>query len=356
MGEKEKLESRMPLSENRWQRHDQERFGLATQIQEVSRRSFVKRFATLGCSIAGMPYARGFQSARPRRIGLAVGDDPEGGVSAFRETLRNLGYVEGQNLTIETRRAAGAGATAELARMDLELLVVNALPMALEARNANPAMPLVIVTTPGLISNGFANTMEHPGGNATGIDELPPGVTARRLELLKTAAPSVSRVALLSTTPGRGGHELQLADAQDAASKLHVSVMPYRATSLAELKDALQSIAAGGMNGLLSFQGGLAFVNRQLIIDFAEKQRIPAIYQATVFATAGGLMTWAPDLVDQYRIAAGYVDKILKGAKPGDLPFRYPPRYYLTLNNTAAKKLGLTFPPALVSQADRILP
>jgi len=217
-------------------------------------------------------------------------------------------------------------------------------------------MPLVIVTTPGIVINGLAKTMEHPGGNVTGIDELPPGVTAKRLELLKTAAPAVSKVALLSTTPGRGGHETQLADAQEAATRIGVAVKPYRATSLAELESALASIAADGMNGLLNFQGGLSFVNRQLIVDFAARQRIPAIYQATVFVKAGGLMTWAPDIVEQHREAARYVDKILKGANPGDLPIRYPARYFLSLNNTAAKSLGLTFPPALVAQADRVLP
>jgi len=170
------------------------------------------------------------------------------------------------------------------------------------------------------------------------------------------AASAVSRVALLSTTPGRGGHELQLADAEEAAGKLSVAVKPYRAASPPELQQALAGIAADGMNGLLTFQGGLSYVSRRLIVDFAAKHRMPAIYQATVFADAGGLMTWAPNLVDQFRAAAGYVDRILKGANAGDLPIRYPSRYYLTLNNTAARNLGLSFPPALISKADRILP
>lgn len=191
------------------------------------------------------------------RIGLTFGEDPEGGIAAFKETLRELGYVEGQNLVIEARdvlrATAGTNVAADLARMELELVVAHARRSALAARGANPAMPLVIITTPGLITNGFAKTIDHPGANATGTDELPPGVTARRLELLKMAAPAVSRVALLSTTPGRGGHELQLADAEEA----------------------------------------------------------------------------------------GYVDRILKGANAGDLPIRYPSRYWLTLNNTAARKPGV---------------
>ena len=292
---------------DRTQRCQQEGYCGLTRIPGMSRRSFAIGVATLGGAIPIVPSANG-QNVRVRRIGAALGDDTEGGGAAFRETLRELGYVEGQNIVIEER---GTNAVADLARMDIEMLVVVALPVALAARAANSAMPLVIVTGAGLVSNGFAKTMEHPGGNATGTEELPPGLTARRLELLKTAAPAVSRVALLSTTPGRGGHETQLADAQEAAIKLGVTVRPYRATSLAELERALGMIASESMDGFLNFQGGLSFVNRQLIVDFAASHHIPAIYQATVFAIAGGLMTWAPDLVDQQRTAAKYVDRIL---------------------------------------------
>ena len=336
-------------------RHQKQGQPELTRTLEINRRAFLLRsLVSAGCAILLLPSANGQQPPRVRRIGLVLGNDGVGGGAAFRQELRRLGYVEGQNLYIEARENARADSAAELARMDLELVVVQVLPGALAARAANPAMPLVIVTTPGIVSNGLAKAMEHPGGNATGIDELPPGVTAKRLELLKTAVPSVSKVALLSTTPGRGGHETQLADAQDAAGRLGVAVKPYRATSLAELDRALASIVADGMNGLLNFQGGLSVVNRQRIIDFAAKHRIPAIYQAMVFSRDGGLMTWAPDLTEQHREAARYVDKILKGANPGDLPIRYPARYFLSLNNTTAKNLGLTFPPALVAQADHV--
>jgi putative ABC transport system substrate-binding protein len=277
---------------------------VAPENRGITRRAFITGLAVVGCAFPVVPFAQQAQPVRVRRIGLVVGDDPEGLEAAFRETLRNQGYIEGQNLLIEARYSlrspSGTGVAAELVHMDLELVVVPSLPSALVAQQANPSMPLVIVTTPGIVSNGFAKSIEHPGGSATGIDELPPGVTATRLELLKAAAPAVSRVALISTTPGRGGHEAQLADAQDAAARLGVLVKPYRATTIDELKQALAATAADGMNGLLTFQGGLSFVNRQLIVDFAAAQRMPGMYQATVFAAAGGLMTWAPDLVDQY--------------------------------------------------------
>jgi hypothetical protein len=210
----------------------------------------------------------------------------------------------------------------ELSRMDLALIVATALPQALEVRNANPEMPMVIGTCPGMVSNGFAQSLEHPGGIYTGMDELPAGVTARRLSLLKLAAPSVTRVALLSTTPGRGGHETQVADAETVASSLGVEVRPYRAASLTELRRALEQLAIDRMNGMLNFQGGLSLTNRQFIVDFAAEKRIPAVYQATLFAEAGGLMAWAPDLTEQFREAARFVAEILRGAKPGDLPIK----------------------------------
>ena len=327
-----------------------------------SRRAFVSRLAVLGVALPLTSITRHVRLRAPRRIGFITGNEPSL-VAAFNDALRALGYVPGENLIVETRliergasnTAALPEAAAALARSDLDFIVAGALPYALEIRKANPVMPMVIVTCPGMVSNGFARTLEHPGGNATGIDELPPGVTAKRLTLLKAAAPAVSRIALLSTTPGVGGHELQLADAEQTASTLGVSVKVYRVTSPSELQPALASMVADSMNGLANFQGGLSLASRQVIVDFAATHRLPAVYQATLFAEAGGLMTWAPDLEEQYRIAAEYVDKILKGAKPGDLAIRFPARYYLTVNASAARGLGLTLPKALLAQADRVL-
>ena len=329
------------------------------QLQQ-SRRRFLTHLGGL-CSAIPVAF-RAFpdQGRGVRRIGYI-----NGGLSslhdAFRNTLRALGYVEGQNLFLDLRVVSSSqGAdmpkhAAELAKSDLELVVAGALPYALEIRRVNPAMPMVIATCPGMVSNRFAKSLEHPGGNVTGMDELPPGVTAKRLTLLKTVVPSISRVALLSTTPGHGGHEAQVADAEQAAAALKISVKVYRATSSPELETALTSIASDGMNGLANFQGGLSIFHRQMIVDFASRHRLPAVYQATLFAEAGGLMAWAPDLEEQYRIAAGYVDQILKGANPGDLPIRHPARYFWTVNQTAAKGLGLTLSPSVLAKADRVI-
>jgi putative ABC transport system substrate-binding protein len=245
---------------------------------------------------------------------------------------------------------------AELGAMDHAFVVAAALPQALAMRQANPRMPMVIITCPGMVSNGFAASHDRPGGIYTGMDELPPGVTRRRLQLLKRAAPSVSRVALLSTTPGRGGHETQLADAERAGPALGIGVKAYRASSLSEIHTALEAIASDGMNGLLNFQGGLSLANRQVIVDFAAAHRLPAVYQSLFFVQAGGLMAWAPDQREQYRMGARYADRILKGTKPGDIPVRHPEPYLLQLNKTAAAALGLTLPADLLAEADEVLP
>lgn len=176
-----------------------------------SRRSFVSRLGLFCCALPLRARGHQVQPSRVRRIGFLIGAAPSL-ITAFEEELVRLGYVDGENLVIEKRISRPntpdlVVQASELAHMNLDLIVAAALPQALEVRKANPAMPMVIATCPGMVSNGFARSLKRPGGLYTGMDELPPGVTAKRLRLLKTAAPKVSRVALLSTTPGRGGHE-----------------------------------------------------------------------------------------------------------------------------------------------------
>lgn len=320
-----------------------------------SRRWFVSRLGLMGCALPLAAYAHRVESSRVPRIGFLIGPFPTL-ITAFDDELRRLGYVDGTNLIVERRVSGLTSDIAELAQMDLDLIVAAALPVALEVRRVNPAMPMVIATCPGMISNGFAKSLKRPSGIYTGMDELPPGVTAKRLRLLKTAAPKVSRVALLSTTPGRGGHEAQLADAEKAAGSLRLTVKAYRATSRKELEAALTHLVNDGMEGLLNFQGGLSLVHRELIVEFAAKNRLPAIYQSAFFVEAGGLMSWAPNQEEQFREAARYVDRIVRGAKPGELPIHFPRRYYLTLNKSVAEGLGLVVARGLAAKADRVLP
>lgn len=287
---------------------------------------------------------------RTPHIGLLVSNAFPELAQAFYEELREHGFIDGQNVIVEESESAGM-----LATRDLDFIVAGSLPWAIAVRDANPNMPMVITTCPGMISNGFARSLEHPGGLYTGLDELPPGVTAKRLTLLKTAAPLVKRVALLSTTPGVGGHETQTADAEHAARQLAISVKVYRAKTVAEVDGALAAIAHDRMDGLLNFQGAVGIMKREAIVEFAARQRLPAIYQATMFAEIGGLMTWAPALGEQHREAARLAARILKGAKPGDLPIKHPEKYFLTINAGAAEKIGLLLPPALLAEASRVI-
>lgn len=322
----------------------------------LSRRTMLIGAAALCCGRTRGEEPRGPRRKLPR-IGFMSGLGYPELDAAFTDELRKAGLVEGRDLTIERRFSRPntddlATLGHELANLDLALVAVTALPAALVVREANPRMPMVIGTCPGMVANGFAQTLEKPGGIYTGVDELPPGVIARRMTLLKTAAPAVTRLALLSTAPGTIAHEIQVADARRAAAELDLPVKAYRATSLAEIREALDALRADGMNGLQNLQGGLSLANRRLIVDFAAGHRIPAIYQARLFVPAGGLMAWAPDQSDQMRIAARMVARILGGTPPGDIPVAYPPEYSLLLNRRAAERIGLAFPRAILDQAD----
>lgn len=339
-----------------------------TRNERQSRRTFIAAAAAAAAASIGVPTTTfGWQGVR--RIGLLLGDDAAAG-EAFAEELARLGYG-GDRVQIDTRilggGRGGASTIAEMARANVDLLVVAALPIALEVRRINQRVPLVVVTGPALSCNfgiapcpaGVLTQRAEPvprDTNVTGIDELPPGVTAKRLTLLKTAFPRLRRIALLSTTPGIGGHEIQLADAEQAARSLDVTVRAYRATTVEQLKETFTRIAADGNEGLLNFQGGLSFVNRALIIAFAAKQGLPAIYQARAFPESGGLMAWAPDLRDQFRQAADYAARILGGASPGELPIRHPSKYDLVVNASTANGLSVRIAPEVLSQADRVVP
>jgi putative tryptophan/tyrosine transport system substrate-binding protein len=324
-----------------------------------TRRTILADMARFTAVLPLINRSRAMAQPRVPRIGFMSGAEPSL-ISSFEDEMRQLGYVPGTNVHIEMRIGRmntndSSVHAAELGAMDLDFVVVAALPQALVMRLANPKMPMVIITCPGMVSNGFAASFERPGGIYTGLDELPPGVTRKRLQLLKRAAPSISRVALLSTTPGRGGHETQVADAESAARELGFSVKVYRASSLGEITAALEAIRSDRMNGLLNFQGGLSLANRQVIVDFAAAHQLPAVYQSLFFVESGGLMAWAPDQREQYRLGARMADQILKGKKPGDIPVRHPEPYRLHLNKRAAAAIGLTLPADLVAEAEKVL-
>jgi putative tryptophan/tyrosine transport system substrate-binding protein len=326
----------------------------------TTRRKFLKLLSVVSIAPAFLYGKSYLHNNELPRIGFLSGVGVLHLEKEFTDELQKLGFTEGENIHIEMRLAKPNTSDVvvmakELAQMNLSLIVAGSLPIALDIRKNNPKMPMVLATCPGMVSNGFAQSLEHPGGIYTGMDELPEGITGKRLQLLKAAAPNANRIALLSTTPGKGGHEMQLSDAEKMAEILGIEVKAYRAASLKELENALENIVSDGMNGMLVFQGALSLANRQKIADFAIQNRIPAIYQQAVFAEVGGLMAWAPDLAEQFREAAHYVVKILKGAKPGELPIKHPEKYFLTLNKKAADKIGASFSKKLLEQATKII-
>jgi putative ABC transport system substrate-binding protein len=326
-------------------------------MSDSDRRTFLTDVVRFTAVLPLLDWSR--QQQRVPRIGFMAGAEPSL-IPSFDDELARLGYVPGKSIHIELRVARRNTSdtdahAAELGAMDLDFVVVASLPQALVMRQANPKMPMVIITCPGMVSNGFAQSLERPGGIYTGMDELPPGVTRKRLELLKRAAPAISRVAVLSTTPGRGGHETQLAEAEQSGRDLGFSVKVYRASSLGEITSALEAMRSDRMNALINFQGGLSLANRQVIVDFAAAHRLPAVYQSHFFVESGGLMAWAPDQREQYRMGARIAEQILKGKKPGDIPVQHPEPYQLHLNNKAAAAIGLTLPADLVAEADKVL-
>jgi putative ABC transport system substrate-binding protein len=318
-----------------------------------TRRAFVGGLALAAGTATLSVRANADRPARVPRIGYFGMTNPPYLLNAFLEELRAQGFSDGHNVIVE--KSDSAEKMMAMLGLQLDFTVAGSLPSALLVRNADPNMPMVIATCPGMVSNGFARSLAQPGGIYTGLDELPPGVTARRVNLLKAAAPSVKSIALLSTTPGVGGHEKQHEDARTAAQLLGMTVKVYRAPTVDDVDGALAAIAADGMDGMLNFQGAVSILKRQAIVDFATSHRLPAIYQATMFAEAGGLMTWAPDLPEQYREAARYSAKILRGAKPGELAIKHPAQYFLTLNAAAARRIDLAFPAGLLAKATRVL-
>ena len=326
----------------------------------TTRRKFVKTLS-LYCVASSILYSKELSNKQTvPRIGFLSGAGPMHLEKVFTEELKKLGFEEGKNVQIEIRLARPnttdlAAMATELAGMDLTLIVAASLPVALEIRKNNPKMPMVLATCPGMVSNGFAKSLEHPGGIYTGMDELPKGVVAKRLQLLKAAVPTAKRIALLSATPGVGGHEVQLAEAETTATSLRIEVKPYRVKSLEDLQKALTDLTNDGADGMVIFQGALTLANRKMVVDFASQNRLPVIYQQSVFVEVGGLMAWAPDLEQQFREAAHFVEKILKGAKPGDLPVKHPDKYYLTLNKTAAGEIGVKFSKELIEEATKVI-
>jgi putative ABC transport system substrate-binding protein len=301
-------------------------------------------------------------SAPVPRIGLlsilssAVG---QAKAESFRQGLRDVGYIEGQNILIESRWADGhrerfAELAADLVRMQVAVIGADSTPAALAAKQATQTIPIVMITSGDPVAVGLVASLARPGGNVTGLTFQAPQLSGKRLELLKEAASQTTRVAVLwnATNPAAAGF---LGETEAAAHALGLQLHAVEVRSPADLDRAFEAIASAQPSALITLADGMLLDNRRRIVAFAAQRRLPALFPDRDFAEAGGLMTYGPNLAANFRRAAYYVDRILKGAQPADLPVEQPMKLELIINLKTAEALGLTLPPTLLFQADEVI-
>jgi putative ABC transport system substrate-binding protein len=327
----------------------------------MRRREFI---TLLGGAAVAWPVAAPAQQGEPmRRLGVLMyvgADDVEGQarLAAFTQTLKQLGWSDGRNLRIDTRWATVDDIrrhAAELAALAPDVLVAGTgTPTVAPLLQATRAVPIVFVTVIDPVGAGFVASLAKPGGNATGFTIYEYSMSGKWLELLKEIAPNITRVAVLRDAAVASGTG-QFGAVQIVAPSLGVELSPIDVRDAGEIERGIAAFASGLNGGLVVTGSALANVHRNLITTLAVRHKLPAVYPARLFVTTGGLISYGPDLVDQYRRAAGYVDRILKGEKSADLPVQASTKYDLVINLKTAKAIGLTFPPAVLARADEVI-
>jgi ABC-type uncharacterized transport system substrate-binding protein len=280
-------------------------------------------------------------------------------LQAFRVGLRELGYVESQNIALEFRFAHGkpetlASLAAELVRQDMDVIVADGGQAALAAKSATQRIPIVMGAVADPVKVGLVTSLARPGTNVTGLTLLSVELSSKRLQLLREAIPQASRVAVL-WNPGNPAAKDYLEQTKGAARALGVELAPVETRSASDLDAALEAVAAARPSALISLADATLWNHRRRIVDFAARKRIPAMFPEREFADDGGLMAYGPNVPANFRRAAVYVDKILKGARPADLPVEEPTTFELVINLKTAKTLGLTIPPSLLQRADQVI-
>jgi putative ABC transport system substrate-binding protein len=279
-------------------------------------------------------------------------------INAFREGLRGLGYVEGKNIAIEYRYADGkldqvAALAAELVALNVNVIVSSGAA-SVTAKSTTATIPIIFVAVADAIDAGLVTSLARPGGNATGLTILAPELSAKRLELLKETFPNVNRVALV-WNPSNPSNSIALKETQTASRSLGFQLESVEVGALKNFEDAFDVGHRSGAQAIITLADPVINTYESRILDFAAKNRLPAMYAVPEFVEAGGLMSYAPSYIDQHRRAAIYVDKILKGAKPADLPVEQPRKFELIINLKTAKQIGLTIPPSVLYRADKVI-
>jgi len=278
---------------------------------------------------------------------------------AFRHGLRELGYVEGKNITIEYRSAEGKderlpGLAAELVRLKVDVILAASPPATEAAKQATSTIPIVFTVSGDPVAEGLVASLARPGGNLTGLATLGPELVGKQLELLKAVVPKISRVAVLQN-PGNQAHPRSFRQLEDAARALGLQLQILEARTPSEIEAAFAAMSSQRAGGVLVLRDAVFRTQRAQIAALAAKSRLPAVYGLREHAEAGGLMAYGASVPLLFRSAAAYVDKILKGAKPADLPVEQPTKFELVINLKTAKALGLTIPPSLLGQADQVI-
>jgi putative ABC transport system substrate-binding protein len=304
------------------------------------------------------------QAAKVYRIGLLGGSPPNspGGRRAwegFFQGMRELGYVEGQNILVEGRFYGNhterlPALAAELVQLKVDVIVAGAAPAPEAAQRATSTIPIVMATHTDPVGSGLVASLAKPGKNVTGLSTLGPELVGKRLQLLKEAVPGISRVAVLSN-PTDTTQALVLREAQVAARSLKVHLQVLEARAPSDFASAFSAMTKERAGGVMIFSSSMFFAERTRIAELAARSRLPAIYSLKDYAEAGGLMAYGVNLGESFRRAATYVDKILKGAKPADLPVEQPTKFDFFINLKTAKALGLTIPPSLLGRADEVI-
>jgi len=326
----------------------------------VQRRDFL---ITAGALLAA-PFAEAQQAAKIARLGF-LGNSVTALAhlrKAFLEGLRDLGYVEGRNVMIEYRYAEGKlerfpALAAELVALKVEVIVALPTPAAQAAKQVTNTIPIVFAGSGDPVANGLVTSLARPGGNVTGLSGLGPELVGKCLEQLKQAVPGVSRVAVLWQPGGQGEradrNNLKVAEVAARALGMRLQIVEARGT--ADFDRAFSDMTTARADALTVLPSNMFNTERRRLVDLAAKNRLPAVYQFREYVDAGGLMAYGANLADLNRRAAIYVDKILKGAKPGDLPVEQPTKFELVINLKTAKALGLTIPPSVLGRADEVI-
>jgi putative ABC transport system substrate-binding protein len=328
----------------------------------MQRREFIK---VISGSAAAWPFtALAQQPERIRRIGVLMAinaddADAQARTAAFVQGLQQLGWTVGKNVRVDFRLAGIDADTlrkhaAELVALAPDVILAQSSPAIAPLLQATRTVPIVFTLIGDPVGAGYVDSLAHPGGNATGFTVFDYSIGGKWLELLKEIAPRVTRVAVLREAALAAG-PAQFGAAQTVAPSLGMELRPVDTRDAGEIERAITAFARGPNGGLLVTGSSSASSHRNLIIALAAQHRLPAVYFQRLFVAAGGLISYGTDYVDQFRQAAGYVDRILKGEKPGDLPVQTPTKYELVINLKTAKQLGVSIPPAVLARADAVI-